>query len=787
MPFEVYSSLISTLVNPRKIVLNYSGESTTYPALIPAIQRARETGAFVELVSVLAAAPESLLLPLSRSGLNRLTVSVHATDPAKFQSIYRHSSWAALRSRLEQFVAFCKQAPYPPIIDIAFVAMDSNLNELSSVAALAERLELRDVTVFPVLRRDNIPAEFAGELNTSGAHRAEFEVRLRTFLRSAAQEQPTIRFNVGATASTAGERRLGHVPVPYPWPLPEGASIHTCDQNPWETAHVLSNGDVVACEVLDKNPLGSLLNNSMQEIWHGEAYNRFRARYRAGEIPECRTCLWKRAYRPVPPESEVIAARGSSAQLLYGWHEAINEDHIWSSQEASAILEPRSGSRTLHVSGMLPPGRAARPNHLWIYVNGIEVGCVSNPWEEATPIGLDFPVRAGERAPWVIEFRTKYVYRPSECNMGTDQRDLGFALVLLVSKPAIDVERVARTKEELQSLVRFIRRMDERGTSVRRFLRSSTHCFHGSGAWNRGMSVLIPEWDNVVELAACLASVEEAARRWTEPVEIIVIVNGSPEGEYDQLRKRYPNVRWRFFDRQLGFGRAIKNGLKLVQYDAVYLLNSDVILESPAFKCLAPLRRPNTFSVGSQIFYKDRTRFRDETNWTTLFIESGLATIHDWIPRSERPVPTFYSGGGASLFQTRLLKKVLDATAYYPFYWEDVEWGWRARKMGYESWYCPDSVAHHTRRATIGRHYSSDAIASITCRNRLLFQLRNFTHLGSIDRVIEEISEAPPEVGAYFLELSTRWKIARGRLWNYLTGVEDEEVLRHWNESVREE
>jgi len=54
LPFGVYEALLGALVDPRKFILNYSGESTVYPDLLPAIQRARRTGAFVELVSALA-------------------------------------------------------------------------------------------------------------------------------------------------------------------------------------------------------------------------------------------------------------------------------------------------------------------------------------------------------------------------------------------------------------------------------------------------------------------------------------------------------------------------------------------------------------------------------------------------------------------------------------------------------------------------------------------------------------------------------------------------------------
>jgi GT2 family glycosyltransferase/MoaA/NifB/PqqE/SkfB family radical SAM enzyme len=794
LPLAVYSSLLNSLVDPRKFILNYSGESSVYPDLIPAIQRARATGAFVEMVSAMATMPESLLGPLSQSGLNRLTVSVHATDPEKFAEIYRYSSFATLRSRLERFIELCRGAPgskgAPPVVDLAFVAMDTNLTELSSVASLAGALELHNIAIFPVMRRDEIPAQFTSELTPRGMHRPEFEKRVQAAVNGTAQSHPEIRFTICNESFTAGDRRLGEVPIPYPWELPKGALIHSCEQNPWETAHVLSNGDVVACEVLDQIPLGNLVEQSIDEIWHGASYQRFRERYRRGEIPECRTCPWKRAWRPSPGASEIIAARGFSAQLLYGWHEPSGEDHIWSSQQAAAVLKPRPGSRTLHVSGMLPPGPENNPNQLTIRLNGAEIGRVTNPWEESIPFGLDFAVGANEQEPagtaplsWMLEFRTTHVYRPSERGAGSDQRDLGFALVLAVSKAFIDPERAKQQQAALQPLRRFVETIDFWGLKARRGWRRRPAARLG-GTWKPGLSILIPEWDNAEELTACLASVREAACQWSEPLEVVVVVNGSPESDYGALRKAYPAVRWLFYDRPLGFGGAVGAGLRLARYDWVYLLNSDVVLEPPALGTLAPLRSGGTFSVASQIALKDITRFRDETNWTTLLVEAGLATIHDWIPRSDAPVPTFYGGGGASLFRTRLLRKLLDASAYDPFYWEDVEWGWRARKLGYESWYCPGSKAYHTRRSTIGRHYPAEVVESIMRRNGLLFQLRNFGTADSLERAMEEIARAPEPIGAFFLAPATRWKIARGRFWNHLAPFTDEEVFAVWNNSI---
>jgi hypothetical protein len=69
-------------------------------------------------------------------------------------------------------------------------------------------------------------------------------------------------------------------------------------------------------------------------------------------------------------------------------------------------------------------------------------------------------------------------------------------------------------------------------------------------------------------------------------------------------------------------------------------------------------------------------------------------------------------------------------------------------------------------------------------RNRLLFQLRNFTSAGSLDRVVAEIARSSEAVFNDFLGSPMWWKIARGRLWSHLAPLTDEEVLNSWKQSV---
>jgi radical SAM protein with 4Fe4S-binding SPASM domain len=777
MPYELFESLVRQISDPRTFLLNYSGESTVYPDLIPAVRLARSTGASVELVSALVNVAESALPGLCESGLSRLTVSLHTTDAARYPEIYGYGTFEGLRSRLNRFLELCRESGSPPAVDLAFVAMDRNLRDLSGVAAFAQSLGLRDISIFPVIRRDEIPIQFPGELMEPGTPRPDFVQRVRSAVERAASDAPGISLTVCNPIFTGdGKCRLGEVPSPYPGRLPADGRIYSCEQNPWETAHVLSNGDVVACEVLDKIPLGNLKQESMAEIWNGERYRAFRAQYHRGEVPECQSCPWKVAYRPGPVQSDIIASRGRSAQLLHGWHQPTDGTHIWASQQASAVIAARKGSRVLHVSGMLPPGPEGDPNELVIFCNQVEIGRVANPWAEVIPFGLNFPVAPEQSTHWFLEFRTRHLYRPGTRGKGHDQRDLGFAMVLLTSKPFVEPEAVERSMKALRPLPHLIRGVDAIGSLLgRSFRRRGIE--PGVPPLARGLSALIPERDNVRELSDCLASVQTAAARWTEPIEVVVIVNGAPASAYASLQEQYPGVHWEFSDDPLGFCGAVRRGLRLVSLDWVYLLNSDMVLEPGALEEAGRYRNAGIFSVASQIVLKDETRFRDETNWTTLFIEDGLVTTHDRIPCSCEIVDGFYAGGGASLFQTQLLRRFARVSAYHPFYWEDVEWGWRARKLGYRSVFCPRSVAHHTQRSTIDRYFSPEEIDGVLLRNRFLFQLRNLTSTGSLSRLCEELSYSPDFPGHYFLRPSTLWKVACGRIWNHLAPIPDADVL----------
>src|SRR5512142_869756 len=98
MDMEVYRAVLQG--RPELVRLNYSGESTHHPHLAEAVALAKEAGAATELVTALASASTASMRGLVESGLDALTVSLHALDAHIWPRISRSSTPDRLRAKL---------------------------------------------------------------------------------------------------------------------------------------------------------------------------------------------------------------------------------------------------------------------------------------------------------------------------------------------------------------------------------------------------------------------------------------------------------------------------------------------------------------------------------------------------------------------------------------------------------------------------------------------------------------------------------------------------------------
>jgi len=613
---------------------------------------------------------------------------------------------------LQQDLAFEK-----PEINVIFEAAAGDLCDLPSVVALAAKYHVEHVTLY---------ASHAPEGNAGRWHSFSGLIeRVRT-------EFPQVSIDASTCEDDPAQPLDAH-PRFTPREPSGSERVFSCLESPWDSVRLLPDGDLISCSFRRDAPLGNTGRQSLQEIWHGAEYNEFRRRFQSGDDSVCRRCPRKLAYIPGPLRSELRPDNGNTPEFLDGWHWSEGKV-IWSGPRSRCVLavetDPEGGAdrseALLELHGLLPGGKNGTPNELTVLHKGHTLATFRNSADTLQAFRLDIPVREPSNAVH-LEFVTSRAYRPRESG-SVDRRELGFALVSLrgAVPPA---RRLSRMR-----LAPFYLALKS-GRILGRLLSRFQYTPERLPEWQPGMSIIIPERGTPALLRDCLISVMAALGRLDEPFEVIVVVNGCAFESYVEHRERFPAVRWFHSESVLGYGDATALGVRRARFDWVYLLNSDMTVGRESLREVGRWRSRHVFAVSSQVFFADPRRRREETGWTNFKIDKdGPIELFDATPEDQFSVRGhLYAGGGNSLFRKKLLCRFMSqAMAYEPFYWEDVEWGVRAWRAGFEVLFCPTSHVTHVHRATISRYFSATAIDRIWKRNQIQFSVRNgFTDLSS--------------------------------------------------------
>lgn len=236
------------------------------------------------------------------------------------------------------------------------------------------------------------------------------------------------------------------------------------------------------------------------------------------------------------------------------------------------------------------------------------------------------------------------------------------------------------------------------------------------------ISVVVVTWNNLDSLRLCLEALNNAVVRSGLVTEIIVVNNGSSDGTTEFLDKN-DRVRQFRFGSNAGFGPASNQGMRMAKAPLVAMLNDDIVVD-PGF--LGPITRhftrPEVFAVAPLMILNGKPLpGRSMGCFCRGVLEIKVKDDHHG-----EPAFTLFAGGGAGIFRREMLLSLggFDKL-YHPFYFEDLDLGYRAWKRG---WVCisePESVVHHYHAGTIGKRFSQRYVYAIAQRNYLLFHWKN--------------------------------------------------------------
>ena len=243
------------------------------------------------------------------------------------------------------------------------------------------------------------------------------------------------------------------------------------------------------------------------------------------------------------------------------------------------------------------------------------------------------------------------------------------------------------------------------------------------------ISVVIPSWNGAALLRRNLPAVLAACERYGDG-EVVVCDDGSDDGTAERMARDFPAVRVVMRSVNGGFAKAANDGIHAASGKIVVCLNNDIRPEPDFLGHLvrALEREPDLLAAAPRILNQ---RFGGDEARTLAVFRRGFVDLvfpdREVHPLPERgPSPILYACGGAAAFRReRFLALGGFDASYHPFYWEDVDVGWRARRRGWGSVHVPASVVHHEGGATIGRRFPARLVKIAYERNRLFFLWSN--------------------------------------------------------------
>jgi len=233
------------------------------------------------------------------------------------------------------------------------------------------------------------------------------------------------------------------------------------------------------------------------------------------------------------------------------------------------------------------------------------------------------------------------------------------------------------------------------------------------------VTFIVPTYNHRELMDFCLpALLEEAGDRH----EVMVVDDAGTDGTSEYLRSRYPAVRVLRLERNHGFAGAVKTGIAESATPLFALINDDAQVR-PGFleTMLLHFDREDVFAVCSRIELSDGSQM--ETGRVAAAF-SGILEPHHVAP--DGPGPILYAGGASSIFH-RARYEALGGfdTLYHPFYWEDIDLGYRAWRRGWRSVFEPEASVLHRRRTTIGARFGNAYADQMFLKNALLFVWKN--------------------------------------------------------------
>lgn len=234
------------------------------------------------------------------------------------------------------------------------------------------------------------------------------------------------------------------------------------------------------------------------------------------------------------------------------------------------------------------------------------------------------------------------------------------------------------------------------------------------------ISVIIPTWNALRYLPACLASLRTQLHAHDE---LVLVDNASRDHAGAWAHAHAPDVRVVSLPYNRGFAGGTNAGIRVAQGDLLLLCNDDALPERGCIDALwhTLAMYPDVGAVAGVLTF---SRAPDIIASAGITMQRNGVAIDRWLARSVAEIPTvpqevFGASGGLALLRRSMLDEVGLFEESFFCYLEDVDLAWRARLSNWRCYVAPTARARHVYSAS-----GSTLKQRLLARNRLRVLVR---------------------------------------------------------------
>ncbi|MBI1804265.1 MAG: glycosyltransferase family 2 protein [Ignavibacteriae bacterium] len=223
------------------------------------------------------------------------------------------------------------------------------------------------------------------------------------------------------------------------------------------------------------------------------------------------------------------------------------------------------------------------------------------------------------------------------------------------------------------------------------------------------VSIIIVGYNSRELLKRCLASIIRETNGIS--YEIVLVDNASTDETRETIEQEFPTVRTIWNNQNRGYAAANNQGIAIAHGKYVVLLNPDTEVLDGAIQKIVEFAdcHPRAGIVGCKLLFPDRTLQRSVKSFPTftnvLWESTFLYRVFPRSPIFGRYYLSYFDcaselqvdwvSGACMMIRRQVLEKIGNLDEQFYMYAEEMDFCYRAKRAGFEVWYCPSAEVVH--------------------------------------------------------------------------------------------